>query len=123
MRWPVVLLAVAVACWGPPSVTPLRGPTLLVTNRGLGTLALYDEMGPLARVMPGESRCIRLHDFHRDQLLRYVIEGRGYDTPWFDPGDFEGGWRMEIGTLPLYQGLSLRPLRTACNPAARPVVP
>ena len=123
MRWRAVLLLALLACWGPRPLAPLKGPTILVTNRGLGSLALYDEVGRLVTVMPFESRCVYLRDPAQPQTLQYVIEGQGYYTPRFDPGSFEGGWRLEIGTVPWLEGLSLRPLKHPCHPGARQVVP
>ncbi len=122
VKWQAILFLALLACWGPPRVAPVRGPTILVTNRGLGPLVIYDRVGRLVTVMPNQSRCVYLRDPHYAQALGYVIEGERYATPWFDPGALQGGWRIEIGTVPRHEGLSLRPLATPCNPAARQVV-
>jgi hypothetical protein len=118
----MVLLAVVAACGGPPNLAPNRGPTLLVTNRGIGSLVLYDEQGRLATVMPAESRCVPLRNPTKGQVLHYAIEGETYETPWFEPTMLEG-WRLEVGTTPNLDGLTLRPLQEPCRPGSGQVAP
>jgi hypothetical protein len=113
----VVLLAVVAACGRPPNLAPNRGPTLLVTNRGIGHLVIYDEEGRIATVLPNESRCVVLRDPTRARALHYAIEGQTYETPWFDPMTLEG-WRLEVGTTPNVDGLSLRPVDEPCRPGS-----
>ena len=118
-----VLLVGAAACWAPRPITPSRGPTLLVTNRGLGHLVVYDHLGRLVTVMPNETRCVYLRQPEQEQALEYETDGQAYETPVFDPGTADGAWRLEVGTLPKYDATTLRPLSRPCNPAARQVSP
>lgn len=113
-RW-VVLLAAVAACRGLPPLSPSHGPTLLVTNQGIDHLVVYDEQGRLVTLMPHESRCVRLRNPTKTQTLRYEIEGQAYDTPRFDPATLDG-WRLEVGTTPGLDRLSLRPLSEPCSP-------
>jgi hypothetical protein len=109
-------------CWQPlPPVAASRGPTLLVTNRGLGKLVLYDNLGRLVTVMPNETRCVYLRQPGQEQALAYEAEGQTYETRVFDPAMADGAWRLEVGTLPPYSATSLRPVSHPCNPAARQV--
>ncbi len=116
------LLVVTAACWGLQPITASRGPTLLVTNRGLGHLVVYDGLGRLATVMPNQSRCVYLRHPEQEQALQYEIEGQTYQTLTFDPTMAGGAWRLEVGTLPKYDATTLRPLSHQCNPAAKQAV-
>lgn len=120
-RW-VVLLAATAACGGLPPLSPNRGPTLLVTNQGLGHLVVYDEQGRLVTLMPRESRCVLIRHPTKAQVLHYTIEGETYDTPWFDPSMLDG-WRLEVGTTPNLDRLSLRPLDEPCSPSRGQLAP
>jgi hypothetical protein len=119
-RWWVVLLAAVAACGRSPGLAPVTGPTLQVSNQGLGRLVVYDEQGRLLTVMPNETGCVQLRRTAKIQVLRYSIEGRTYQTPPFDPMTFEG-WRLEVGTTPATDGLTLRSLDEPCQPGARPI--
>ncbi len=120
-QW-VVLLAAILACGGLPRLAPQRGPTLLVSNRGLGRLAVYDELGRLATVMPNETRCVVLRNPQKIQALRYSIEGQMYDTPSFNPMALDG-WRLEVGTTPSIDRLTLRPLEEPCRTGSADLAP
>lgn len=120
-QW-VVLLAAVAACGSPPSLAPVRGPTLLVTNQGLGRLALYDQQGRLATLLPNERRCVLLRYTQSAQTLRYAIEGEMYETPTFYPETLDG-WRLEVGTTPAIDRLSLRPLDEPCRPGRGQLAP
>jgi hypothetical protein len=95
---------------------------LQVTNRGIGCLIIYDEDVRIATVMPSESRCVALRDPARGRALQYVIEGQTYSTAWFDPTSF-AGWRIEVGTTPNLDGLSLRPTDAPCRPGGGHLAP
>ena len=116
-----VLLVGAAACWAPRPITPSRGPTLLVTNRGLDHLVVYAAVGRLVTVMPNETRCVYLRRADQEQALEYSIEGQSYETRVFDPATPDGAWRLEVGTLPKYDAAMLRPVDRQCSPAARQV--
>ena len=116
-----VLLVATAACWAPQPVTTSRGPTLLVTNGGLGHVVVYDGLGRLVTVMPNETRCVYLRRPDHEQALEYKIEGQTYETRVFDPATADGAWRLEIGTTPLFDATTLRPLSQQCNPAAKQV--
>lgn len=120
-RW-VVLLAAVAACGGLPRLAPSRGPTLLVTNHGIDHLVVYDEQGRLVTLMPNESRCVLLRNPTKTQTLRYAVEGQSYATPWFDPTTLDG-WRLEVGTTPNLDGLTLRPLEEPCRPGGAQLAP
>jgi hypothetical protein len=112
------------ACWQPLApVTASRGPTLLVSNRGLGKVVLYDDLGRLVTVMPNETRCVYLRQPEQEQALEYEAEGQMYQTGVFDPTMADGAWRLEVGTLPLYSATSLRPESQQCHPGAKQVTP
>jgi len=83
---------------------------------------VYDEEGRLATLMPNESRCVLLRHPAKGQSLHYTIEGQSYDTPWFDPMMLEG-WRLEVGTTPNLDGLTLRPLEEPCRPRGAQLAP
>jgi hypothetical protein len=117
--WAVLVVATT-ACWQPlPPITASRGPTLLVTNRGLGHLVVYDELGRLVTVMPNQTRCVYLRHPEEEQTLEYEIEGQTCQTLVFDPGMAGGAWRLEVGTLPKYDVTTLRPRSRRCDPAAK----
>ncbi len=96
---------------------PNPGPTLLVTNEGIGRLVVYDEQGRLVTVMPHEARCVPLRNPSKIQVLQYSIEGQTYSTPSFDPLT-DDGWRLDVGTTPATDRVTLRP-DDPCQPGGR----
>jgi hypothetical protein len=73
--------------------------------------------------MPMETRCVYLRAPQDQQALEYEIEGQTYQTRVFDPAMGGGAWRLEVGTVPLYSGMSLRPQGHQCHPGDREVTP
>ena len=73
--------------------------------------------------MPNETRCVYLRRPDREQALEYEIEGQTYETRVFDPTTADGAWRLEVGTTPLFDATTLRPLSQQCSPEAKQVRP
>ena len=114
----LVSITVLVAgCGGLPRLTPV-GSTLLVKNEGLGQLVLRDTIGRLATLTPGQERCVALRRVETVQSLVVVSEGRYHQAPVFIPST-QAGWKLVIGTVPLYPVLGLVPVDAPCNPWAR----
>lgn len=105
------------ACGGLAPVAPV-GPTLSLSNQGVGQVVLRDRSGRLATVLPGETRCVTLRQTETPQALVVTSQGRSYETPLFIPAA-EAGWQLVIGTEPRYDVIRLIPSEGACNPYAR----
>jgi len=116
--WRMLWMAGLVAgCGGLPTLTPI-GSTLLVRNEGLGQMVLRDNIGRLATLSPGETRCVPLRRVESSQVLVARIEGQSYATPLFTPSTY-AGWKLAVGTVPLYSVVGLAPIDAPCNPRAR----
>lgn len=113
----MVWIAGLVARCNLPPLAPV-GPTLLVSNRGLGQLVLRDRIGRLATLSPGQERCVTLRQMATPQVLIAVTEGRSYETPIFVP-DTEAGWRLVVGTAPRSDVVGLVPSEAPCDPHGR----
>lgn len=97
-----------------------RHITLFIENYGLSSLNIYDEVGKLAWVMAGESRCVRLRRPNTSQFLRVRVGHSGpyFESPLFSPknGGAEGWtWRLSARLLRFNSILNLIPARNPCK--------
>lgn len=97
-----------VACVGRyDGVQPRPWSTVLVVNEGVYAFSVYGSVGFLARVWPGERKCVRLLSPTPTTLRIRTMNGATYETPRFLPTEFDGGWTMTIGTTPRYDVTSI----------------
>ncbi len=73
--------------------------TLLIKNVGISSLNIYDSMGKLAWVLPGQSECVKLRSISQSQQLKVHV-GRSvveHLSPFMRPVESGyGGWVWEI---------------------------
>lgn len=89
---------------------PPLGPTLELVNESGLVYRVTVSPGIVVQLYPGDNKCVRLGKIHRQRSIEFfpMAGSEAYYTP---PENLmsESGWVVEIGELPQYDVLSLRP--------------
>ncbi len=117
-RWagPAVTLALAgmVACGGSSYRVPMPplGPTLEIVNQSGLVYRVTVSPGTVVQVYPGQSKCVRVGKFHEARTIEFFALAGSvrHRTP---PENLMSapGWVVEVGELPRYDLLALRPAK------------
>jgi hypothetical protein len=115
MRWAglIALLAV-VGChgnaeWVREPVNPL-GPTLKIVNNTSLEYRVTVSPAQLVMARPGQTTCVRVSNLNQLRIIE--VFALASSTPYYTPEENlmnAPGWILEIGQLPRYDVLSLRP--------------
>ena len=95
---------------------PPLGPTLEIVNTSSLVYRVTVHPGLVVQVHPGQRKCVRAGTFHEARTMQVaaLADTRAHRTP---PENLMSapGWVLEIGDLPRYDVLSLRPAKP-CDP-------
>jgi hypothetical protein len=89
---------------------PPLGPTLEIVNESSLVYRVTVSPAVVVQVYPGESKCVRVGMFHEVRRIE-VFALAGSVVHYTPPENLmsASGWVVEIGQLPLYDLLALRP--------------
>jgi len=89
---------------------PPLGPTLEIVNESSLVYRVTVSPTIVVQVHPGESKCVRVGMYHEVRTIEVIALAS--TVPYYTPPEnlmSASGWVVEIGQLPLYDLLSLRP--------------